>query len=75
MIANSSEIPDQYIFIAVAVAYSVLTVGLAFWHLLKIIPNLALIKLGRSAYLLLEVIIEILSIVGLWAGYAYIFLR
>ncbi|MBL8014960.1 MAG: hypothetical protein JNK26_02120 [Candidatus Doudnabacteria bacterium] len=75
LITNSSDISDQVIFIAVAVAYSVLTVFMVLWHALKIIPNLALIRLGKSAYLLLEVVIEILSIVALWIGYVITFAK
>lgn len=70
---NSAGFDYQVAFLGVCIVYSILTIPLAIWHLIKIVPNLALIRLKRSARLVAEVLIEMLSLAGLWVAFLLTF--
>ncbi|MCA9378899.1 hypothetical protein KC640_00580 [Candidatus Dojkabacteria bacterium] len=70
---NSVGLDYEVAFVGVCIVYSLLTIPLAIWHLLKVVPNLALIRLKRSLRLVAEVVIEVLSLAGLWAAFMLTF--
>ncbi len=56
-------------FLAVAIVNTILTLPLAIWHAFKVLPNLALIRGKRVLQLVLEVIVEIVCMIGFWLVY------
>lgn len=73
-LVNTSSISDQIVFLGVIIVYTVLTIPLVIWHLIKLLPNLALIKFKRCLQLCIQILVEILSVVSLWVGFA-VFIR
>jgi hypothetical protein len=55
------------------IVYSIVTIPVIFWHLIKILPNIALLRGEHVIKAILEVIVEIGSLGGFWAVYIHMF--
>jgi hypothetical protein len=60
-------------FFIVNVVLTVTTLPLLIWQIIKLVPNLALLRAQALFLTLLEIVIEIGSVIGFWMVFAYIF--
>ncbi len=70
MLSETTQIADQLLLLGVAGVYTILTVPMIAWQVIKFVPNLALIRMKRSFRLLISICIEILAGLAIWAIYA-----
>ncbi len=59
-------------FLGVNIVMSVMTIPIIIWDLIKIVPNLALLRTKNVLLLLMEVIIQVVALVCYWLVYASI---
>lgn len=60
---------DRASFLIVTITLTVTNVLSIIWQLLKILPNLVLLKGGKIIRLILTIFIEVASVVGFWLYY------
>jgi len=59
-------------FLGVNVVLTIMTVPLLLWDVIKIVPNLALLRTSKVMWLLVEIVIQVVALLGFWIAYASI---
>lgn len=72
VIVTRYSVESSVAVLAVNVVYTLLTIPLLIWQLIKVFPNLLLLRVNKSAYLAFEILIGLLSLIGWWVAYALI---
>lgn len=52
--------------------YTIITLPLIIWQAIRILPNLALVRVNRTFMLVLTIILEVISIIGWWIYFVMI---
>lgn len=68
-LVNVMGVGDQAALLGVAIVLTIITIPLTLWHLIKVVPNLALFRTMRVLKLILEVIIEVAAVITYWVIY------
>jgi hypothetical protein len=75
LLGNSNILTPQGAFLAVCIVDTIITVPLAIWHGVKVLPNLALIRGKRVVELIIEIVFEIVCVIGIWLVYLSLYNR
>lgn len=59
-------------FLGVNVVLTIMTIPMLLWDIVKVVPNLALLRTSRVMWLLVEIVIQIVALLGFWIAYASI---
>lgn len=63
----------QGAFLGVNVVLTIVTIPFTLWHIIKILPNLALIRTEAIAKLVVQILMELFSLIVFWGVYLAIF--
>ncbi len=59
-------------FLGVNVVLTIMTIPLLLWDVIKIVPNLALLRTRKVMWLLIEIVIQVVALLVFWIAYASI---
>lgn len=66
LLLRSSFLGEQGATLAVTISLTVVNFFLILWQVIKIIPNIVLLRAAHLVKLLIEIAIEIASVIGFW---------
>ncbi len=72
-VLSNTPIGYQMGFLGVNLVLTLLIIPLIIWQIIKIVPNLALIRTKKVLKLAVEIVIEIIALIAFWAIYASVF--